>query len=179
MAEQVDIFDRNKQRTGVTIDREKAFLHEGEYLMFVLALIETPEHRFLITRRAMDKKWAAGWWEIPGGGAQSGESSIQAVQREIFEETGLSVPEEKCRRIYSYFNEDLERGDNYFVDIYHIVLPIEEKALKLPEREIIEFRLAALSEMEALDREAHFLHYKRIMEALKAASCTEKESQEC
>lgn len=34
-----------------------------------------------------------GWWEIPGGGMDPGESSAEAARRELFEETGITDAE--------------------------------------------------------------------------------------
>ena len=39
----------------------------------------------------MDKEWAAGWWEVPGGGVRAGEESKEAAMREVKEETGIDV----------------------------------------------------------------------------------------
>lgn len=39
----------------------------------------------------MTKAWAPGWWEVSGGAAQAGESSYEAVLREVKEETGLDA----------------------------------------------------------------------------------------
>ena len=60
-------------------------------MMYVLAILENEEGKFLVTQRALDKKWAAGGWEMPGGGAKSKESSLDAIKREVKEETGLDV----------------------------------------------------------------------------------------
>ena len=87
-------------------------------MMYVLAILEDEEGKFLVTQRALDKKWAAGGWEMPGGGAKSKESSLDAIKREVKEETGLDVINGHV--VYSYFNEDQKRHDNYFVDIYRI-----------------------------------------------------------
>lgn len=63
-----------------------------------VALIESrtqPEH-FLVQRRSMDNKQYAGWLEFPGGkventGEFNGETSYEAVIREVQEETNLVV----------------------------------------------------------------------------------------
>ena len=64
-------------------------LKDGEYHLTVLGVIMRPDQKFLITKRVMTKAWAPGWWEVSGGAAQAGESSEEAVRREIREETGL------------------------------------------------------------------------------------------
>ena len=75
MQEMIDIYDGNRQPTGETMAREGAFLREGQYMLYVLALIEDARGRFLITQRSLDKHWAAGWWEVTGGGVRAGETA--------------------------------------------------------------------------------------------------------
>ena len=78
-----DIYDENKQRTGRTMKRNDWRLKEGEYHLSVLGVIRRPDGRFLITKRAMNKEWAPGWWEVPGGGVQAGEdSAVWMYQRQ-------------------------------------------------------------------------------------------------
>lgn len=167
--EYMDIYDENKQRTGRIADR-KTPLRKGEFMMYVLAILERPsDGKMLITRRALDKKWAAGAWEIPGGASMAGESSFEAVVREVQEETGLLVtvcPEEQRSPIYSYMNEDLERGDNYFVDIYHFIFPFEEKDVNIQKSEAIDHKFATIEEIGALNEKSEFLHYRRLLQAL-------------
>ena len=63
-----DVYNDKKEKTGEKLPRKGSFLKEGQYQLIVLALLERPDHKFLITRRAMNKKWAAGDWEVSGGG---------------------------------------------------------------------------------------------------------------
>ena len=86
-----DIYDANKQLTGRTMKRNDWCLKDDEYHLTVLGVIMNRDGRYLITKRAADKAWAAGWWEVSGGAAMAGESSEQAVAREVLEETGIDV----------------------------------------------------------------------------------------
>lgn len=169
--ERMDIYDSEKRRTGRVVPRS-SFLQAGEFMLYVLALIERPsDGRFLITQRARTKKWAAGAWEISGGGALAGEDSFTAVTREVHEETGLdisAVPAVMRTPIYGYRNEDLKRGDNYFVDIYHVKLEFAEADVTIEQSEAIDFRMATMDEIRALHEADEFLHYQRIQEALAA-----------
>ena len=163
-----DVYDENKVKTGKRLERRNSFLAENEYELIVLALVETPDRRFLITRRALDKRWAAGHWEISGGGVLAGETSREAIEREVLEETGLDVRNARGTCIYTYCNTDLERGDNYFVDIYHFVMDFSEKDVSLQESEAIDFHIVPFSEITRLYEDGKFLHYKRILEAFAA-----------
>ena len=168
MQEMIDIYDGERRFTGRTIAREGAFLHEGEYMLYVLTIIEDAQGRFLITQRSQDKHWAAGWWEVTGGGVRAGESSAQAVVREVPEEVGLAVTGEVPAPVYSYENVDLKRGDNYFVDIYHLHLDFSAADVRLVDGEAVDFRLATWDEIGALAEQGVFLHYERLRQALAA-----------
>lgn len=166
--EYFDVYDENKQLTGKTLPRKGTRLKEGEYQLIVLALIERPDHKFLITQRSMDKKWAAGSWEVSGGGAMAGETSFQAVCREVKEEVGLDVSQAEGRVIYTYSNVDLERGDNYFVDVYHFHMDYTEEEVVVQESEATGFKIVPFSEITKIHQESQFLHYGRILEAFEA-----------
>ena len=59
-------------------------------LSVVVAVIEDPSGRLLITRRP----WSAshgGFWEFPGGKIELGETADAALKREMQEELGLSI----------------------------------------------------------------------------------------
>lgn len=167
--EYMDVYNENKEKTGRIVDR-KTPLKKGEFMMYVLAILERSEDgQILITRRSLDKKWAAGAWEIPGGGSIAGETSLEAVAREVMEETGLDVSvcdDAQKKPIYSYVNEDLERGDNYFVDIYHFRFSFDEKDVNIQKSEAIDHKFATIDEITELNEQSAFLHYRRLLLAL-------------
>ena len=168
MQEMIDIYTNQRERTGVSIPREGAFLKEGEYMLYVLALIEAPDGRFLITQRSMEKHWGAGWWEVGGGGVRAGETSEQAIVREVAEETGLDASSCELVPAFSYENVDLERGDNYLVDIYHLHIDFSPADVRLLDGEAIDFRLATWEDITALEEQGIFLHYRRLRQTLEA-----------
>lgn len=157
-----DIYDRNKQRTGRTMERNDWCLQDGEYHLTVLGVIARTDGKFLITKRVMTKAWAPGWWEVSGGAVQAGETSEEAVAREVLEETGLDVSGAKGGYLFSYQRENPDEGDNYFVDIYRFVMDFEEADVKLQEAETDGFMLATVEQIEDFARQGIFLHYDSI-----------------
>ena len=91
MSELIDLYNRDRQSLCRKVDRSAYLFQPNEFMMYVLAILENEEGKFLVTRRSLNKKWAAGGWEMPGGGAKSGETSEEAIQREVKEETNLDV----------------------------------------------------------------------------------------
>ena len=168
MEEFIDIYDRDRNFTGLTVPREGARMAEGQYMLYVLAIIEDRQGRILITQRSMDKRWAAGWWEVTGGGVSAGETSEQAIVRELAEEVGLDVADYPLERIYAYENVDLDSGDNYIVDIYRFQLDFTVEDVVLQASEAIDCKLATFAEIEELADQGVFLHFSRIKQALEA-----------
>jgi 8-oxo-dGTP diphosphatase len=53
-----------------------------------VCVVQTPDGRVLLAERT-SRQVAAGFWELPGGKIEPGESPLQAAARELQEETGL------------------------------------------------------------------------------------------
>lgn len=155
-----DIYDIHKQRTGRVMERNDFTMQDGDYHLTVLGVVVRPDGKFLITRRAMDKHWAPGWWEVSGGGVTAGEESAAAVVREIREETGLDVTNADGGYQFTYRRES--KGDNYFVDVYRFVMDFTEEDITPQLTETSGFMLADRAQIEAFAREGIFLHYDSI-----------------
>lgn len=160
-----DIYDENKKRTGRTMKRNDWNMKKGEYHLTVLGVIARPDGSFLITRRVKTKSWAPGWWEVSGGGVQAGEDSLQAVKREIREETGLDIEGAEGGYLFTYKRENPEEGDNYFVDVYRYVMDITDEDISLQEEETDGYMFASLEQIQQFAKEGIFLHYDSIKEA--------------
>ena len=98
--------------------------------------------------------------EIPGGAVKAGESSLEAVIREVREETGLDVSGKKGEYQFSYHREN--KGQNYIVDIYRFDMDAGEEDLRLQKEETMEGKFASLEEIKEIAAKGEFLHYDSI-----------------
>lgn len=162
-----DIYDKNKNRTGRTMERNDWCLKDDEYHLTVLGVVRNLEGKYLITKRVMTKAWAPGWWEVSGGAAMAGEESEDAVQREVLEETGLDISEAEGGYMFTYHRENPGKGDNYFVDVYRFTIDFNESDVKPQEEETDGFCLATLQEIEELAAKGIFLHYDSIKQVFE------------
>ena len=105
-----DIYDENRQLTGRVHQRGTPW-KSGEYGLVVCVWVYDGRGHILLTRRAKGKSFA-GTWENSGGAAKAGETSRQAIARELFEETGILAREEEFELL------DSDRDRNTFYDFY-------------------------------------------------------------
>ncbi len=162
-----DIYDRNKKKTGRTMKRNDWNMKDGDYHLSVLGLVRRSDGRFLITRRKLDKEWAPGWWEVPGGGVRAGESSFEAVVREVAEETGLDVRDCPGGFAFDYRRDNPQEKNNYFVDIYIFQKDFDPADIHLQEEETTAWKAADLEEIRQLAGQGIFLHYDSIRQAFE------------
>ena len=135
-------------------------------MLYAIVMVCDLQGRMLITRRALDKAWAAGWWEVPGGGVCAGETTREAAIRETGEEVGLDLTRGTLELLWSYRNDDPGYADNYFADIYRATLDFSVADVRLREREATEFALVSWDEVCELAQQGRFLHYERLARAL-------------
>lgn len=67
------------------------------------AVIVRPDGHFLLTSRPEGKPYA-GYWEFPGGKVETGESALQAIERELQEELGIQLKQAYpwITRVFTY-----------------------------------------------------------------------------
>lgn len=95
MEEFNDVYDKDRNLTGRLHLRGTPW-KPGEYGLVVCVWVYDGKGNILLTRRAPEKSFA-GTWENSGGAAKAGETSLQAIARELFEETGIRAGEEEFR----------------------------------------------------------------------------------
>ena len=120
MTEIWDIYDKDGKKTGRTMKR--GIPKDGEYMLCVHMYLFNSKGEALVQKRSKNKESHPGEWDITGGAALWGETAIQAVIRETYEEVGIAISEKelkymgrivKSRRIVDIFSaqKDFDIGD--------------------------------------------------------------------
>ena len=135
--EYLDVVDENNNLTGQVVDRNTAH-KELLYHRHVSCWIMDLKGRVLLQQRSLIKSNNPGMWAKTGGHVDSGETPIEAVKREVFEEIGLKI-DEKCLTEVAIYKSQRPTSA-YFTYNYLLVQEKEEvESVKLFEiEELIE-----------------------------------------
>ena len=139
-----DIYDKDRKLTGRVHKRGTPW-RRGEYGLVVCVWVYDGKGNLLLTRRAPGKSFA-GTWENSGGAAKAGETSRQAIARELFEETGIRAAEEEFELLGS------DRDRNTHFDFYCLKrqTPLEEIVLLPGETDGVQW--ASMQQVRAMVR---------------------------
>lgn len=164
-----DIYDANRNLTGKVHKRGTPW-QPGEYGLVVCVWVYDGRGHLLLTRRAKGKSFA-GTWENSGGAAKAGESSREAVARELFEETGIQAEPEE----FELLDSDLER--NIFYDHYCLKRRVSLKNIVLLPGETDDVMWASFGKVHWMIRSGKICkiigsQFKRQEEALRLRNMT-------
>ena len=113
--EYIDIYDRNKNKTGKIKIRHKDKLEENEYNIGVQLIILNQSNEILITQRSKNKMVLPGKWECNGGAIDAGETPIEGLEREIREELGIVLDREKIKYYKTVIKDDKHNIKDIFI----------------------------------------------------------------
>ena len=83
------------------------------------ALIFDEDHRLLLVERGREP--LKGFWSLPGGVLETGETIAEGVTREVLEETGLTVEPQQIVEIFERIMRDAEgRAEYHYVLVDYI-----------------------------------------------------------
>ena len=140
-----DIYDKDRNLTGRTHRRGTPW-RKGEFGLVVCVWVYDGEGKLLLTRRAPEKSFA-GTWENSGGAARAGETSRQAIARELQEETGIRAEPEE----FELLDTDRDRTAHY--DFYSLKRQISLDEIVLQPGETDDVRWATFEEIHQLIKE--------------------------
>ena len=91
------------------------------------------DNEYLLIKRSLNDEDCAGFWEMPSGKLDSGETVEQGLRREVFEEVGIDIAtfEKKIIGISQYSSEKPE-GTKYSVQLNYVIeISTKELPIKL------------------------------------------------
>ena len=165
MAEKLDVYNTDKKRTGKVIERKQGVtLNKGEYIISVQCWIVNSEGKILLTQRSLNKN-NGGKWEPTGGLVVSGETSKQGITRELKEEIGLDIEDDKIRLIKEIVEEN--EKINFFRDIYLIKEDINLDELSFND-EVIDAKYVTIEEFsKMIENNESFEWLKYFLDVMK------------
>jgi 8-oxo-dGTP diphosphatase len=104
----------------------------------------SPDKILLIRRRTVPFR---GYWALPGGRVESGETVEQTIVREVKEETGLDVV--LVHKIGEYHEQGVQDGVEYDYYPACFLVKIVGGEIKKQESEIEDIKLFSLDEVPA------------------------------
>ena len=134
---------------------------EGKLRLGCSAVIfDETRTKILLTRRTDN-----GFWCLPGGGIESGESAAEACEREVLEETGLGVRVKRLVGVYSDPNQLIIYPDGNKIHVVALSFEAEVIHGELGlSNETTEAGFFSLKEMETMPLLGN--HKKRVEDAL-------------
>lgn len=149
--ERIDVYDQNGNPTGRVVERGTDYkLSKDEYKLAVGIWIVDGDGKIFLTRRSMEKSYAPGKWENPAGHVQAGEGPVEAVIRELFEETGIQVEATQITllgdsRTWPYLGRD-----------YGVRMHVDVKNVKFQKGETDGAKWVTFSEFAAMVKAGEF-----------------------
>ena len=129
-----DIYDADRHLTGRQHLRGTPWA-AGEYGLTVCVWVYDGKGNLLLTKRAPEKTYP-GTWENSGGAARAGESSLQAIARELFEETGIRAEKEEFELLST------GRDDSWHYDFYCLKKDVPLSEIRLQPGETVDVQWA-------------------------------------
>lgn len=140
--EKWDLYDRNRnllKKTTIRSDNE--ILPKGIYHLIVAAFTFS-SGKLLLTTRSKEKVVCPGKLENTAGSAISGETSLKAIKRELFEETGILTDD------FELIGTKIE--NDAIIDVYIVNKEIDMRSLVFQEGETTDAILVDKTEWERL-----------------------------
>ena len=154
--ELLDVYDNNGNVTGRTIIRgdKTAVLNENEHIAVAVIFIENENGEFLIQKTSEEK---GGEYSSTGGHVDSGETPLTTIKREVKEELGYNIDNEKIEE-YGFMLYDMPIRYLYYLKKN---IPLSE--LKIQKEEVADVEYMSVSKIKELIESNQMLKSHGIM----------------
>ena len=146
-----DILDSEGNKTGRTMVKGEEKLPEGFYHLGADVWIKNSENKILIQKRSPQKKLSPNVWAMTGGSVIKGETSIETIERETFEELGVQLNVKDAKMLTRF------RTGNVWVDTYFLKQDIDLSKIIMQKEEVSEVKWATYEEVEEIYQNGQFI----------------------
>lgn len=151
--ERMDVYDRERQKTGRTMDRADTPA-PGDCRLVVHVCIFNAAGELLIQRRSAEKFSYPLRWDVSAAGAvDAGETAGQAAEREAREELGYALDLTDVRPVMTV---NFPGG---FDDFFVVEREIDLNTLTLQKEEVCDAAWVSLAEAERMVVDKRFCPY--------------------
>ena len=143
MEEYIDLYDDNKQNTGVAIPRSKEWkLPESRHILISALIVKNSDGKIMLQFTSKEK---GSIYSLPSGHVLHGESSDDTIVREMYEEQGIVISKNDIT-----FVEERLASKMAFFDIYYLEKNYTRNEMKLQKEEVDDVVWATIDEIESL-----------------------------
>lgn len=147
MTELWDELDKFGDPTG----RVRKADHTGFYHKAVCIWMFNSDGKILLQKRASTKRFFPNIWAETGGAVIHGETSLEAIHREVKEELGVDIDDEKCD-LFLKFRSGWVWGDHFFLR-----QDFDLDKLILESREVTKVAWFTIDEIDELHRTGNLM----------------------
>ena len=146
-----DILDSEGKQTGRTMVKGEEKVPEGFYHLGADVWLKNSANKILIQKRSHQKKLSPNVWAMTGGSVIKGETSIETIEREAFEELGVQLNIKDAKRLTRF------RTGNVWVDTYFLKQDIDLSQIIMQKEEVSEVKWATYEEIEEIYQNGQFI----------------------
>lgn len=145
-----EILDEKGNKTGKTIERGK-IIPEGFYHLGADVWIMNSKGEILIQKRSAAKRKSPNVWAMTGGSVIKGETSLEAIKREVLEELGVQLDANNLKLVKQY------KTGTVWLDVYFLRQEIDLKDIVMQEDEVSDVKWASYEEIENIFNDGQFM----------------------
>ncbi len=139
-----DIYDRNRIKKNY-LKKRKSSLEDDEYHLVVRVWIINSQGDILLSQRGGHKRGPL-LWECTAGSAIAGENNIDTINREVMEELGIDLSNDKGIQMVNIRRD--EHHDFYEVWLYKKDIALDE--IRIDGVEVIDVKWVSLPILEKM-----------------------------